>query len=141
MTLLGKIVMLVGLMMILAKLIRRHLLRRHRRCIYLKCRVRGCTLAYTSSKRLKDLNTHHRIYHPLIYYKCRCCRKRIYTPSTWQFHQYCQRPKLKKCTGCNKFFLFESTLKRHRHCHNKVKMFRCIFGCCQQSYKHPQDLN
>ena len=63
--------------------IRRHLLRRHRRCIYLKCRVRGCTLAYTSFKRLKDLNTHHRIYHPLIYYKCRHCRKRIYTPSTW----------------------------------------------------------
>ena len=121
--------------------IRRHTLRRHHQRIYLKCRVRGCTLAYTSFKRLKDLNTHHRIYHPLIYYKCRHCRKRIYTPSTWRFHQYCQRPKLKKCTGCKKFFLFESTLKQHRHCHNKIKMFRCIFGCCQQSYKHPQDLN
>ena len=84
--------------------IRRHTLCRHRRRIYLKCRVRGCTLAYTSFKRLKDLNTHHRIYHPLIYYNCRHCRKRIYTPSTWRFHQYCQRPKLKKCTVCNKFF-------------------------------------
>ena len=59
-----------------------HILRRHRRRIYLKCRVRGCTLAYTSFKRLKDLNTHHRIYHPLIYYNCRHCRKCIYTPST-----------------------------------------------------------
>ena len=55
--------------------IRRHTLCRHRRRIYLKCRVRGCTLAYTSFKRLKDLNTHHRIYHPLIYYNCRHCRK------------------------------------------------------------------
>ena len=63
--------------------IHRHLVHRHRRRIYLKCRVRGCTLAYTSFKRLKDLNTHHRIYHPLIYYKCKHCRKRIYTPSTW----------------------------------------------------------
>ena len=121
--------------------IRRHILHRHRRRMYFKCRVRGCTLAYTSFKRLKDLNTHHRIYHPLIYYNCRHCRKRIYTPSTWQFHQYCQRPKLKKCTVCNKFFLFENTLKQHRRCHSKVKMFRCIFGRCQQSYKHPQDLS
>ena len=55
--------------------IRRHLLRRHRRCVYLKCRVRGCTLAYASFNRLKDLNTHHRIYHPTIYYKCRHFRK------------------------------------------------------------------
>ena len=55
----------------------RHLLRRHRRCVYLKCRVRGCTLTYASFNRLKDLNTHHRIYHPTIYYKCKHCRKRI----------------------------------------------------------------
>ena len=121
--------------------IRRHLLHSHRRCVYLKCRVRGCTLPYASFNRLKDLNTHHRIYHPTIYYKCRHCRKRICTPSIWQFHQYCQRPKLKKCTGCNKYFLFKSTLKQHRCCHSKVKMFRCIFGSCQLSYKHPQDLN
>ena len=121
--------------------IRSLILRRHRRRLYLKCRVRGCTLAYTSFKRLKDLNTHHRIYHPLIYYNCRHCRKCIYTPSTWRFHQYCQRPKLKKCTICNKFFLFESTLKQHRRSHSKIKMFRCIFGRCSQSYKHPQDLN
>ena len=48
--------------------IRRHLLRKHRCRIYLKCRVRGCTLTYASFNRLKDLNTHHRIYHPTIYY-------------------------------------------------------------------------
>ena len=53
----------------------RHFLRKHRRRIYLKCRVKGCTLAYASFNRLKDLNTHHRIYHPTIYYKCRKCRK------------------------------------------------------------------
>ena len=55
--------------------IRRHFLCKHRHCIYLKCRVRGCTLAYASFNRLKDLNTHHRIYHPTTYYKCRQCRK------------------------------------------------------------------
>ena len=53
----------------------RHLLRKHCLRIYLKCRVRGCTLTYASFNRLKDLNTHHRIYHPTIYYKCRQCRK------------------------------------------------------------------
>ena len=55
--------------------IRRHLLCKHHQRIYLKCRVRGCTLAYASFNRLKDLNTHHRIYHPTIYYMCRQCRK------------------------------------------------------------------
>ena len=41
----------------------------------------------------------------------------------------------------NKYFLFESTLKQHRCCHKKARLFSCIFGSCHQSYKHPQDLN
>ena len=37
--------------------VHRHILRRHRHRIYLRCRVKGCTLAYISFNRIKDLNT------------------------------------------------------------------------------------
>ena len=120
---------------------RRHILHRHWCHIYLKCRVKGCTLAYVSFNRIKDLNTHHKIYHPTSFYRCRQCRKSIYTPSTWCYHQYCQCPKMHKCSQCTKYYLFESTLRHHRHSHTKQKLFRCFFGSCQKSYKHPQDLN
>ena len=93
--------------------VRRHILRKHRRHIYIKCRVEGCNLAYASFNRVKDLNVHHWLYHPKSLYKCCQCKKTVHTPSTRRFHQYCQCPKLHKCDDCIKYFLFKSTLKQH----------------------------
>ena len=93
--------------------VRRHILRKHRCRIYIKCRVKGCNLAYISFNRVNDLNMHHRLYHPNSLYKCHQCKKTVHTPSTWRFHQYCQCPKLHKCDDCSKYFLFKSTLKQH----------------------------
>ena len=84
--------------------VRRHILQKHRHHIYIKCRVKGCNLAYISFNRVKDLNAHHRLYHPNSHYKCHQCKKAVHTPSTWRYHQYCQCPRLHKCGDCNKFF-------------------------------------
>ena len=103
--------------------------------------MKGCNLAYVSFNRVKDLNTHHQLYHPNSIYKCHHCKKTVHTPSTWRFHQYCQCPKLHKCDDCSKYFLFKSTLKQHRRRHISQKLFKCFHGGCYMSYKHPQDLN
>ena len=61
--------------------VRKHILHRHKHKTYMKCRVKGCTLAYITFSIMKDLNTHHRICHGNIVYKCHQCKKIINTPS------------------------------------------------------------
>ena len=84
--------------------VHRHVLRKHRRRLYIRCRVKGCNLAYTTFNRIKDLNAHHQLYHPNLHYKCHQCKKTVHTPSTWRYHQYCQCPRLHKCSDCHKLF-------------------------------------
>ena len=58
--------------------IRSHNLCRHKQKLSLKCKIKGCTLAYVS------FNT-------------------FATPSTWRNHKYgCTRQKLFKCSSCKK---------------------------------------
>ena len=45
----------------------RHILWKHCCRIYIKCRVKGCNLAYISFNRVKDLNAHHQLYHPNLH--------------------------------------------------------------------------
>ena len=60
--------------------ISRHNLYRHKQKLSLKCRIKGCTLAYVSFNMFKDLNAHHHIYHPSILFKCPSCGKSFATP-------------------------------------------------------------
>ena len=121
--------------------VRRHILWKHCHRIYIKCRVKGCNLAYISFNRVKDLKVHHQLYHHNSLYKCRQCKKTVHSPSTWRFHQYCQCPELHKCDDCSKYFLFKSTLKQHRCRHISQRLFKCFHWGCYMSYKHPQDLS
>ena len=121
--------------------VHRHILRKHCHHIYIKCRVKGCNLAYVSFNRVKDLNAHHQLYHPNSHYKFHQCKKTVHTPSTWRYHQYCQCPRLHKCGDCNKFFLFKSTLEQHHRSHISQRLFKCFHGGCYMRYKHPQDLS
>ena len=114
----------------------RHILQKHRCHLYIKC-----NLAYISFNRVKDLNAHHRLYHPNSHYKCHQCKKTVHTPSTWRYHQYCQCPRLHKCGDCNKFFLFKSTLKQHHRSHISQRLLKCFHGGCYMSYKYLQDLS
>ena len=121
--------------------IRKHILRRQKPKLSLKCRIKGCSLAYVSFKTYKDLNAHHHIYHPNILFKCPSCKKGFTTPSTWKNHKYgCSQQKLYRCNSCNKQFLFSSTLRQHNRSHTCQKLFKCFHGKCQSRYKHPQDL-
>ena len=121
--------------------IRRHNLRRHKQKLSLKCRIKGCTLAYVSFNTFKDLNAHHHIYHPSILFKWPSCGKSFTTPSTWKNHKYgCTRQKLFKCNSCRKCFLFNSMLRQHNRRHICQKLFKCFYGRCNNRYKHPQDL-
>ena len=119
---------------------RRHILRRCKHKTYLKCKEHGCTMAYVTFNTVKDLNTHHGIYHWNTVYKCQQCKKTINTPSTWRFHRYCQKLKIHKCDNCGKQFMFVSKLKQHWHKHISQKLYKCFYGGCNRSYKHPQDL-
>ena len=120
--------------------VRRHILWKHHHRLYIKCRVKGCNLAYVTFNRIKDLNAHHWLYHPHLHYKCLQCKKIVHTPSTWRYHQYYQHPRLQKYDDCHKLFLFKSTLKQHCHRHISQRLFKCFHGGCHMSYKHPQDL-
>ena len=120
--------------------VRMHILHKHKHKTYMKCRVKGFALACITFNTIKDLNTHYQIYHGNIVYKCHKCKKIINTLSTWRFHKYCQKPKVYKCDNCNKQFMFRSKLKQHRHKHISQKLFKCFYGGCNRSYKHPQDL-
>ena len=83
--------------------IQRHILRRRKQKLSLKCRIKRCTLAYVSFNMFKDLNVHHHIYHPSILFKCPSCGKLFATPSTWRNHKYgCTHQKLFKCNSCRK---------------------------------------
>ena len=119
----------------------RHILRKHHCRLYIKCRVKGCNLTYVTFNRIKDLNAHHWLYHPNSHYKCHQCKKTVHTPSTWRYHQYCQRLRLHKCGDCHKLFLFKSTLTQHRHRHISQRHLKCFHGGCYMSYKHLQDLS
>ena len=122
--------------------IRKHVLRKQKPQLRLKCRTKNCSMAYVSFKTHKDLNAHHHIYHPNILFKCHSCKKRFSTPSTWKNHKYgCSRQKLYNCDSCNKRFLFSSTLQQHIRCHISQKLFKCFYGKCQRRYKYPQDLD
>ena len=121
--------------------IQKHILRRQKPQLSLKCRIEGCSLAYVSFKIYKDLNAHHHIYHPNTLFKCPSCKKGFTTPSTWKNHKYgCGRQKLHRCNSCNKRFLFSSMLRQHNRSHTCQKLFKCFHGKCQSRYKHPQDL-
>ena len=41
--------------------VHRHILRKHHCRLYIKCRAKGCNLAYVTFNRVKDLNAHHRL--------------------------------------------------------------------------------
>ena len=108
--------------------VHRHILWKHHHRLYIKCRVKGCNLAYITFNRVKDLNAHHWLYHPNSHYKCHQCKKTVHTPSTWRYHQYCQHLRLHKCGDCNKLFQFKSTLKQHCRSHIFQRLFKCFHG-------------
>ena len=93
--------------------LRRHVLRKSKYQTYLKCRVASCPLAYITFNTMKDLNTHHKLYHPNITYKCKNCGTRVTTPSSWKYHKYCQKPKLVACDICSKKFTYISRMRQH----------------------------
>ena len=120
--------------------VRRHILCKHKYKTYMKCRVKSCALAYITFNTVKALNTHHHIYHSNIVYKCHKCKKVINTLSMWRFHTYCHKSKVYKCDHCDDQFMFRSKLKQHKRKHISQKLFKCFYGGCTMSYKHPQDL-
>ena len=119
---------------------RRHVLCESKYRTYLKCRVSSCPLAYVTFHTIKDLNTHHKLYHGNITYKCKSCKMTVTTPSSWKYHRYCQKPKLVICDICSRKFTYSSRMRQHRRLHMTQKHFRCFYGGCSKVYKHSQDL-
>ena len=59
--------------------IQKHILHRRKPQLSLKCRIKGCSLAYVSFKTYKDLNAHHHIYHPTYFSSARAVKKDLPT--------------------------------------------------------------
>ena len=97
-------------------------------------------MSYVSLRSVKDLNTHHHLYHKLVTYQCPTCKKTLATPTAFKWHQYMHLPLTYKCDRCNNTYVYKSKLQQHSRVHHKYKKYNCCFGRCQKSYRHPQDL-
>ena len=53
--------------------VKHHILHKHIRKLYLKCRIVNCNQAYRSFHSLQALNVHHHIFHPQTLFRCRIC--------------------------------------------------------------------
>ena len=89
----------------------RHILRKTRVKIYLKCCALKCKMAYITFNSVKELNAHHKVFHSNVTYKCPWCRKTLVTPNSLKFYQYCHKPKTHICPDCNKHFTYISKLQ------------------------------
>ena len=120
--------------------VKRHVLHKRTRKLYLKCRIANCKQAYRLFHSVQALNVHHRIFHPRILFRCRICPKMHCTPSSDRYHKYEHQQPTFSCPKCDKSFTFNSKLQQHRRVHIKQRLHRCFHGGCTKSYKHPQDL-
>ena len=120
--------------------IKHHILRKHTRKLYLKCRIVNCKQAYRSFHSVQALNVHHRIFHPSILFRCRICLKIHHTPSSDTYHKYEHQQPTFSCPKCDRSFVFNSKLQQHRRVHIKQRLYKCFYGGCTKSYKYLQDL-
>ena len=108
--------------------------------MYLRCRIKNCQQAYRTFRTVKDLNTHHAVFHRGILFKCPHCPKKLRTSSTARFHHYEHQAPRFNCNQCNRVFIHPSKLCQHTRVHIKQKLYKCFYGGCTKQYKHPQDL-
>ena len=119
--------------------VKRHILRKRNRKLYLKCRIVNCKQAYRSFHSVQALNV-HRIFHPRTLFRCRICLKIHRTPSSDMYHKYEHQQPTFSCPKCDRSFVFNSKLQQHRRVHIKQRLYKCFYGGCTKSYKYPQDL-
>ena len=119
---------------------RRYILKRREKKVYLKCKVAGCLMAYVTFNSVWAINAHHRLYHRQVTYNCNMCHKTVPTLNALRLHRYCHHAKMHKCKDCEQSFIHLSKLRQHRRCHIKQRMYVCLHGGCNRKYKHPQDL-
>ena len=60
--------------------VKRHILRKRIRKLYLKCRVTNCKQAFQSFHSIKALNVHHSIFTPKLYLSVRCVQRSTALP-------------------------------------------------------------
>ena len=108
--------------------------------MYLKCCIKNCKQAYVTFKTVRDLNTHHSIFHKNIVFKCPKCLKQLQTPSSARFHHYEHCPPKYTCQNCNRQSIYKSKLDQHCQVHIWQRMYKCFHRGYDQQYKHPQDL-
>ena len=108
--------------------------------MYLKCRVRGCIMAYVTFNTVCSITAHHCLHHQHVTFSCPNCDKKLPTPNSLQLHQYSHKAKTYSCNVCNDSFVHINKLKQHQRKHCKQKVYKCFHGSCTKKYKHPQDL-
>ena len=120
--------------------VKKHILKKCHTKMYLKCRVRGCVMAYVTFNTVHSMTSHHCLHHQNITYPCSNCDKKLPTPNSLRLHQYIHQAKTHKCNVCNDSFVYLSSLKQQQRKHCKQKVYECFHGTCNKKYKYPQDL-
>ena len=112
---------------------------KHRKWKYtFSCRQAKCARRFSN---VRDWNSHHRLHHAEVKFKCSVCSKVCLTPSSFRDHKYAHRDNLFKCLQCHCSFPFKSGVNNHKRAHLSQRLFKCFTRKCQKSYKHPQDLH
>ena len=94
-----------------------HGVKKHKRRLYLSCKVVGCKTKFNS---VKAWNAHHRRLHRDNLLKCNLCNKEFKTPSFMRDHTYVHSDKAFKCNLCGRVFAFKSSLWIHCQTHLKA---------------------
>ena len=102
------------------------------------CKEKGCNKHFSN---VCDWNSHHRLQHRRVTFKCNLCHKVYNTPSSYKDNKYSHCPNQFKCHQCQLTFPFKSDVSNHRRAHMNQHLFKCFSGGCRKAYKHPQDLH
>ena len=113
-----------------------HGIRKYHWRYYFKCAEVNCNKSFS---KIRDWNTHHRIFHKSKL-KCETCGAKFVTPSAHRAHKNYHVLRKYTFSLCDKSFAFYSGLKQHKTVHSHSRLHQCFSGSCTKAFKWPQDL-
>ena len=98
-----------------------------------------CRMCPHRSDSARDLTTHHRETHGIVY--CSICKRASNNPISLRRHEYSHREKRFTCSTCSESFNFKSELNTHSIQHQHRAKHLCAFPNCGKLFKNKSDLS
>ena len=106
---------------------------RCKRVYNLLCKQRGCGKRFTN---VRDWNSHHRLQHRNVTFKCTVCKQVYLMPSSFKDHKYSHHENQFKCHQCRHSFPFKSGIDNHRCAHLTQRLFKCFAAAANPINTH-----